>query len=80
MHGWFSKKQLEVMRMDVYVKTEQNNNNSKEDRVNPIKRYKTPTGEIVQVTMVSQTLDHKAKFDDMEYVAEVVEYVGSVKH
>ena len=69
MYGWYSGKQLYVLKC-------LNDSKPKEDRIKPIKRYKTPTGEIVKVTMVSQTIDHRATFDDIKYVGEVVEYVS----
>ena len=69
MHGWYSKKQLYVLKC-------LNDSKPKEERTHPIKRYNTPTGEIVKVTMVSQTLDHQATFDDIKYIGEVTEYIN----
>jgi hypothetical protein len=43
-------------------------------------RYKNAAGEIVEVTSVTDTMEHGMHFEDMAYVGEVVQFVERVSY
>jgi hypothetical protein len=49
---------------------------ARQGRLMGIVLYKNAQGETVEATIVSRTMDHGCKWDDMVYLGEVVEYVG----
>lgn len=65
IHGWYSEKQKSNKRDAKGNKT--------------YLYYKDMIGNIVEVTMVSNTKEHKCKFDDMIYLGEMKEFYKSSK-
>ena len=65
IHGWYSEKQKSNMEHKKGIKT--------------YLYYKDMIGNIVEVTMVTNTKEHKCKFDDMVYVGELKEFYKSSK-
>ena len=70
MHGWFSIKQLHIIS--------QRECSDSKSYSKPIKVYKNKDGKEVYVTMVTETLDHCCKFDDMKYMGEVFDFIKSI--
>ena len=64
VHGWYSKKQKEVQL-------------GMKGRIKKYIYYKDMEDTIVEVTMVSDTKEHKCKFDDMIYIGEMKEFYKS---
>jgi len=58
MHAWYSAKQFKVVK---------DCNNKKHSYL----YYKTHDDKIIEVTMVSNTLEHECHFDDIEYLGKV---------
>ncbi len=65
IHGWYSEKQKSIMEDAKGNKT--------------YLYYKDMIDNIVEVTMVSNTKEHKCKFDDMVYLGELKEFYKSSK-
>lgn len=65
VHGWYSEKQKSIMEDKKGIKT--------------YLYYKDMIDNIVEVTMVSNTKEHKCKFDDMVYLGELKEFYKSSK-
>lgn len=79
-YGWYSKKQAKI-------RSENINNYSHMDKSyvkNPASLYwSNRNGEPIEITMVSNTMDHKCNtkyLDDLIYVGEVYKYIGPAKY
>ena len=64
-HAWFSEKQIQSMKM----------NNDKKRGIYKI--YLTENGKEVYASMVSDTMEHGCKFDDITYLGKVSKFVRS---
>ena len=64
LHAWFSKKQIETMKSNTIIHKD-----------GPHKVYATKDGTLVRASMVSDTMEHGASFDDIKYLGEVETFV-----
>ncbi len=64
LHAWFSKKQIETMKSNTIIHKD-----------GPYKVYVTKDGTLVRASMVSDTMEHGANFDDIKYLGEVETFV-----
>ena len=64
LHAWFSKKQIETMKMNTLVH---------KDGV--YKVYANEDGKEVRASMVPDTMEHGCCFDDIEYLGKVDRFV-----
>ena len=65
-HAWYSNKQFEIIsRKDHYEK----NNETK-----PYIYYKDIHNKIIQVTQITDGLDHHTLFNDIQYLGEVMAF------
>lgn len=64
LHAWFSKKQIETMKL--------NNDIHKQGAY---KIYATEEGKEVRASMVSDTMEHGCRFDDINYLGKVNHFV-----
>ena len=66
MHAWYSAKQFKVLKDCDNIK-------------NPYLYYKTEQGKIIEVTMISNTMEHNCRFDDMDYLGKVESFYKRTK-
>ena len=66
MHAWYSAKQFKVLKDSDNMK-------------NPYLYYKTEQCKIIEVTMISNTLEHNCGFDDMDYLGKVESFYKRTK-
>ncbi len=64
LHAWFSKKQIESMKSNTIIHKD-----------GPYKVYATKDGTLVRASMVSDTMEHGASFDDIKYLGQVETFV-----
>lgn len=81
-HGWYSEKHANAGTYFISQAEFFNGNNGeggyryRDTPANPIIHYETPTGEVVAVTMVTDTAEHPdTGWDDLVYVGEVTKHV-----
>ena len=63
-HAWFSEKQIQSMKM-----------NKVRQKKGVYKIYLTENGKEVYASMVSDTMEHGCKFDDITYLGKVSKFV-----
>ena len=64
LHAWFSKKQIESMKMNRLV-----------HKAGPYKVYANEDGEEVRASRESDTKEHGCSFDDITYLGKVDKFV-----
>lgn len=64
LHAWFSKRQIESMKSNTIIHKD-----------GPYKVYATKDGTLVRASMVSDTMEHGASFDDIKYLGQVETFV-----
>ena len=70
LYGWYSRTQASEIHKQLTISPIFKDSISK-----PIKVWDTPTGKHVDLTMVTQGLNHDSNYDDLIYLGVVTEFV-----
>lgn len=69
-YAWYSEKQIKSAK-------EIKENNPEKKKAGVYKIYLNDRGEEIRASMVSPTMEHGCRWDDMEYLGEVFKYLRS---